>query len=384
MSNSNHKSQPEVPFVDLAAQFRSLEPEINAAIAGVLQRTDFILGEHVELFEQEFAQFCGAAHAIGVDSGMSALELALRAFDIGPGDEVITAANTFIATALAISHTGATPVLVDIDPLTYNIDPAKIEQAITPRTAAILPVHLYGQPAEMNTIREIAERHGLLVIEDSCQAHGATYKGKRTGALGHAAAFSFYPGKNLGAYGDGGMIVTNDAAAAACLRRLRNYGQSKKYYHELRGYNHRLDTIQAAVLRVKLPHLDRWNQLRRNHAAEYRRALAGTSLVVPATSPSVEPVCHLYVIRVNEREELMAHMADLGVATGIHYPVPIHLQQAYVDLGYKRGDFPVTEAYSEQILSLPMYAELTPEQINLVTGSVRAFEDSNSRVRVAS
>lgn len=362
-----------VPFVDLRAQYMSLASEVQQAISAVLERGDFILGKEISLFEEEFAAYCGVKHAIGVDSGTSALELALRAYGIGPGDEVITAANTFIATAFAVSYTGATPVLVDVDPQTYTIDVSLLENAITDRTRAIIPVHLYGHPADMNPILEIAQQHGLVVIEDACQAHGAKYKGKRVGSLGRAAAFSFYPAKNLGAYGDGGMVVTNDERVAESLRMLRNYGQREKYHHVLRGYNHRLDTLQAALLRVKLKHLDAWNAARRQRARLYGELLAHSSVILPMEADYAEHVYHLYVIRIEDRDELRSHLHDKGIATGIHYPIPIHLQPAYRDLGYEKGSFPVTEEYAEQILSLPMYAELTPGSIEYVADAIRRF-----------
>lgn len=362
-----------VPFVDLRAQYKSLTSEVQQAISAVLERGDFILGEEVSLFEEECAAYCGVTHAIGVDSGTSALELALRAFDIGPGDEVITAANTFIASALPISYTGATPVLVDTDPQTYTMDVSLLENSITERTKAVIPVHLYGQPADMDPIMEIARKYGLVVIEDACQAHGAKYKGKRVGSLGHAAAFSFYPAKNLGAYGDGGMVVTNDKRVAKSLQMLRDYGQREKYHHELLGYNHRLDTLQAAVLRVKLKHLDAWNAARREHAQLYGELLAHSPVVPPTEADYAEPVYHLYVIRVEHREALRAYLRDKDIATGIHYPIPIHLQPAYRNLGYKKGSFSVTEEYAEQVLSLPMYAELTPGSIEYVAEAIRDF-----------
>lgn len=361
-----HTQQSQVPFVDLAAQYRTISAEINEAVSRVIRDTDFILGREVSLFEEEFASFCEAKYAIGVDSGTSALELALRAYEIGPGDEVITAANSFIASALAISHAGATPVLVDVDPETYTIDVAAIEKAITPRTKGVIPVHLYGHPADMDPIVQLAQRHGLVIIEDACQAHGARYKGNRTGSLGHAAAFSFYPGKNLGAYGDGGMVVTSDQAVAKRLEMLRNYGQKEKYQHMFRGYNRRLDTLQAAVLRVKLKHLDEWNDARRQHAKSYRRLLEQNGIVTPYAVAHAESVWHLYVIRSGQRDVLKEHLAGRGISAGIHYPIPIHLQPAYRDLGYRQGDFPVTEEYAHQILSLPMYAELTAEVIGRI------------------
>ena len=371
------KQPPQIPFVDLTAQYRTIAEEINEATSRVIQEADFILGREVRLFEEEFAAFCEARYAVGLDSGTSALELALRAYDIGPGDEVITAANSFIASALAISHAGATPVLVDVDPFTHTIDVTGIERAITSRTKAILPVHLYGHPAHMDPIRQLAEQHGLIVIEDACQAHGARYKGRRAGSLGHAAAFSFYPGKNLGAYGDGGMVVTNDADIRKRLEMLRNYGQEEKYHHLTQGFNRRLDTLQAAVLRVKLKYLEKWNAARRWQAELYHRLLAGTELVLPSEAVGAQSVWHLYVIRTEHRDKLKEYLASRGIAAGIHYPVPIHLQPAYKNLGYKRGSFPVTEQYAQRILSLPMYAELTPELIEYVSKTILTFLSAN-------
>jgi dTDP-4-amino-4,6-dideoxygalactose transaminase len=362
-----------VTFLDLGAQYRTIAAEISEVIAKVIREADFILGRELRLLEEEFASFCEVQYAVGTDSGTSALELALRAYDIGSGDEVITAANSFIASALAVSHAGATPVLVDVDPRTYTIDVLAIEKAITPRTRAIIPVHLYGHPADMDPIQCLAEKHGLVVIEDACQAHGARYKGRRAGSLAHAAAFSFYPGKNLGAYGDGGMVVTNDPNLATRLEMLRNYGQKEKYHHLIRGYNRRLDTLQAAVLRVKLKYLKEWNTARRRHAELYHRLLEGSGVVTPRDADYVESAWHLYVIRTDQRDKLRAHLADRNIGTGIHYPVPIHLQPAYRGLGYKTGDFPVAEAYARQVLSLPMYAELKPESIEWVCETVRDF-----------
>ncbi len=374
MSSAQVVAPDKVPFVDLVAQYESIKGEIDAAISGVLRRADFVLGEDVELFETEFAAYCGAAQAVAVDSGTSALELALRAFHIGEGDEVITVANTFIATASAISFTGARPVLVDCDPRTYTIDVAQVESAITPRTRAIIPVHLYGQAADMDPIVAIAGRYGLVVIEDACQAHGARYKGRRVGALGDAAAFSFYPAKNLGGCGDGGILTMNDAQTADRVRRLRNYGQTVKYHHVEMGYNHRLDTIQAAVLRVKLPYLDRWNAQRRDHAARYDQLFAGSSVVVPAVANYAEPVYHLYVIQTPvDRDGLRQSLQEQGIGTGIHYPIPIHLQESYCDLDYPRGQFPVTERLADRGVSLPMFAELNPAAIERVSQVVQAF-----------
>lgn len=377
-------NQPPVPFVDLAAQYRAISTEITQATSKVIQEADFILGKDVRWFEEEFASFCEAKYAIGVDSGTSALELALRACDIGPGDEVITVANSFIASALAVTHAGAKPVLVDIDPGTYTMDVAAIQKAITPRTKAILPVHLYGHPADMDPILEIAQQFGLMVIEDACQAHGTRYKGRRAGSMGHAAAFSFYPGKNLGAYGDGGMIVTNDETRAKRLEMLRNYGQKEKYQHLFCGFNRRLDTLQAAILRVKLKYLEKWNAARRRNAKLYNEALAESGVVLPVEAPGAESVWHLYVIRTEQRELLKEYLVSRGISASIHYPIPIHLQPAYRELGYKRGDFPVTEAYAQRILSLPMYAELTPDQIKYIAGAVNSFMTASLGRAVAS
>lgn len=371
MDNGNNQRQ--VPLVDLGVQYETIETDINQAIAGVLHKTDFILGESVELFEREFAAFCETQYAVGVDSGTSALEMALKAYDIGPGDEVITAANTFIASTLAISYTDAKPVLVDIDPETYMMDPRLLEAAITPRTKAIMPVHLYGHPVDMDRVLEVARLNNLIVIEDASQAHGARYKGQRVGSLGHVAAFSLYPAKNLGAYGDAGIVVTNDAQVAETLRLLRNYGSTRKYHHMLRGYNRRLDTLQAAVLRVKLGHIDAWNAARRQHAQLYHQLLKDSPVRLSVTADYAEPVYHLYIVRVEDRDGLQAHLHDQGIATGIHYPIPIHLQPAYRDLGYSRGDFPITERCAEQILSLPMFPELTPELIEYVANAVLDF-----------
>jgi dTDP-4-amino-4,6-dideoxygalactose transaminase len=365
--------QLQVPFVDLAAQHEALSAELNEAMRKVIRDSDFILGRELRLFEEEFAGFCGVRYAIGVDSGTSALELALRAHDIGPGDEVITAANSFIASALAVSHAGATPVLVDVDPASYTIDIFALKKAITTRTKAIIPVHLYGHPADMGPIGQLAEQHGLAVIEDACQAHGGLYKGRRAGSLGHAAAFSFYPGKNLGACGDGGMLVTNDPDVAKRVEKLRNYGQEKKYHHVTRGYNRRLDTLQAAVLRIKLKHLEEWNAARRQHAEHYRRLLEGNGVVTPREAMHVESVWHLYVIRVEQRDLFREYLATRGITTGIHYPIPIHLQPAYQDLGYKKQDFSVSEVYAQRIVSLPMYAELAPDQVEYVAEAICEF-----------
>ncbi len=362
-----------VPFVDLRANYQSIKTDADAAVMGVLERSDFILGKAVGEFEEAFASFCGVKHCVGVDSGFSALEMILRGYGIGPGDEVITQANTFSATALAIATVGARTVLVDVDEKTYTMDPALLEAAITPATKAILPVHLYGQPADMDPIVEVARKHGLLVIEDACQAHGALYNGRRTGSLGDAAAFSFYPAKNLGAYGDGGAVVTNDPTLTERIGWLRNVGQRAKNDHAVKGFNHRLDTLQAAVLKVKLPHLDGWNQKRAAAVEVYQDALGDLPVITPQKSPDVQHVYHLYVVRAARRNLLADCLKDAGVGTGVHYPIPIHLQPAFADLGYDRGSFPVTEKLCGQILSLPMYPEIQPESIQYVANTIREF-----------
>jgi len=359
----------QIPFVDLQAQHESLTSEIDQALRQVFTQGDFILGAAVEAFEREFAVLHDVQHAIGVGTGLDAIALALRAYDIGPGDEVITAANTFIATALAILAVGARPVLVDADRERYTIDPSGLSAAITSRTRAIVPVHLFGQPADMEAVLAVARRHNLVVIEDAAQAHGARCNGQRIGGFGHAAAFSFYPSKNLGACGDGGIIVTNDDRTAARLRLLRNYGQRAKYFHTIAGTNSRLDAVQAAILRVKLPHLDAWNASRRRHAAQYAERLS-SRVRTPSTADGVEHVFHLYVIETDRRDAMQHHLRSREIASGIHYPVPIHMQEACKDLGYRAGDFPVTERAAERMLSLPMYPELTPAQVDYVSDAV--------------
>lgn len=370
--NAMHKlpERRNIPFLDLTAQYSSIKPEVDEAIARVVETSDFILGAELERFETEFAAFCGVKHCIGVDSGLSALELVLRAWGIGPGDEVITAANTFIATALAISNAGATPVLVDVDSHTQNIDPEAVRSAITPRTRALIPVHLYGAPAEMDAINEMAAQYDLAVLEDACQAHGAKYKGRRAGSLGHAAAFSFYPGKNLGAYGDGGAVVTNDAALARQLRAMRNYGQQAKYVHCTKGFNRRLDTLQAAVLRVKLRYLDRWNAMRYDHARSYGEMFGASSIALPCVPAYIQSSWHLYVVRSSFRDSVRDYLGARGIATGMHYPTPIHMQKAYADAGYRKGEFPITERLASEVLSLPMYPELDHASVEQIAEAV--------------
>lgn len=363
---------PAIPFVDLAWLHQSLADDIDRAVKGVLERSDFILGAAVEEFEDAFADYCDVEYAVGVDSGYSAIELALRAYDIGPGDEVIAPANTFVATVGAIEACGATPVLVDIDPDTSNVDPALVAAAVTPATQAIIPVHLYGRPAPMQEIRAIADRHGLIIIEDACQAHGARYQGRRTGGLGDAAAFSFYPGKNLGALGDGGAVVTNDADVANRVRLLRNLGSTVKYHHEIKGFNHRLDTLHAAVLSVKLPYLDQHNALREEAASIYAKLLDDSTVKLPKAAEPGEHVYHLYVVEVARRDGLQAQLGAHGIGSGIHYPVPIHLQPAYRALGAP-GTFPVTETVAKRILSLPMYPGISREAVERTAETVRAY-----------
>ena len=363
-----------VPFVDLAAQYNQIQAEVDTAIKQVLLRSDFILGTEVAEFEQDFAKLIGVEHAIGVSNGLDALRLALMALDIGPEDEVILPTNTYVATALAVSAVGARPVLVDCDPQTYNIDIASIEPAITPRTRAIIPVHLTGQAADMDPILELANRYQLEVIEDAAQAHGTLYKGRPAGSLGRLGCFSFYPGKNLGAYGDGGMITTREALLAERLRRLRNYGQRVKYEHCEKGLNARLDTLQAAVLKVKLPYLSEWNASRVRHAETYRRLLSGVGdLRFQQQVAYSTHIYHLFIIETASRDALQKHLAAAGIQTGIHYPTPIHLQSAYSDLGYRRGDFPHAEQLANCSLSLPMFPELSKVQLTQVVQAIRAF-----------
>jgi len=362
-----------IPLVDLKAQYRSIKAELEVATTRIFENSSFILGAEVEAFEQAFARYCGVKHAIGVSSGTDALQLALLGYDISEGDEVITTPFTFIATAAAISHVGATPVLADIDPHTYNIDPAKIEAAITPRTKAILPVHLYGQPAEMAPILDIARRHGLWVIEDACQSHGATYFGRKTGGLGDVACFSFYPSKNLGAAGDGGMLTTNDDSFAEWARKVRDHGRTGKYVHGLVGFTYRLDALQAAILNAKLGHLDAWNEARRRNAAIYSELLASTDIVVPQEAEGCRSVYHVYAIRTPQRDGLLAHLQRKGIGASVHYTLPVHLQPAYAALGIPKGAYPVAETCAESVISLPMYAELTREQIGEVVGAIREF-----------
>lgn len=362
----------QINFVDLKKQYNSIKDDVDEAIKRVIDNTAFILGDEVEAFEKEFAQYCGVKYCVGVDSGTSALSLALKSLGIGEGDEVITVPNTFIATTLAISSVGADVKFVDIDPDTYNIDVNKLKEAISDKTKAIIPVHLFGQAADMDEILEFAKENNLKVIEDACQAHGAEYKGKKAGSMGDVACFSFYPGKNLGAYGDGGALVTNDEEIKEKLIALRNYGSKIKYHHPLKGFNNRLDGIQAAVLRVKLKQLDEWNEKRWKNAQLYSELLKD-SVEVPVEKEGYKHVYHLYVIKSKERDRLGEFLGNKGISTGIHYPVPIHLQKAYEDLGLDKGSFPVTEKCSEEMLSLPMFAELSEEEIKYIAESIKEF-----------
>ena len=360
-----------IAFNDLRPQYAALRAELDAAVARVLERGWFILGPELEAFEAEFAAYCGARHAVGVGSGTDALHLALRACGVGPGDEVITVAFTAVPTINAISLAGARPVFVDVDPATRTMDPAQVEAALTPRTRALLPVHLYGHAADMAPLQAIAQRHGLWLIEDAAQAHGTTYRGQRTGTLGHLAAFSFYPTKNLGAYGDAGAVVTNDDALAARLRLLRNYGQTDRYHHQIEGVNSRLDEVQAAILRVKLRHLDAWNAARRERAARYSAALAG--LTTPREASWTHHTYHLYVVEVPQRTRVQQALSEAGIGTLVHYPVPAHLQPAYAHLGVARGTLPVSERLGDTVLSLPLYPELPLEQVDRVAALLRAI-----------
>jgi len=375
-----------VPFLDLKVQYESIREEIDTAVWRVIERTAFAGGPFVAEFEEAFATAVGAEHAIGVSSGTSALWLALVAAGIGPGDEVITVPNTFIATAEAVSFCGATPVFVDIDESTYTMDPALLEGAITPRTKAVIPVHLFGQTADMNPIMEIARAHELMVLEDAAQAHGAGYLGRPAGSMGDAAAFSFYPGKNLGAYGEAGAVVTNDAGLATRIRMLRDHGQEQKYSHRMIGWNARMDGIQGAVLGVKLRHLDAWNESRRANARAYVEALSGAAGVVsPAEAPGRRHVYHVFAVRVPSRDEVIEKLRACEIGCGIHYPVPVHLQEAYRGLGLEKGSFPVAERCAREFLSLPMFPELTSEQIAFVAREILSVMDGSglSRARAA-
>ena len=364
-----------VPFLDLQASYQELQGELDAAYQQVMGSGSFILGEEVTAFEAEFAEFCEATCAIGVGNGLDALHLILRAYGIGKDDEVIVPAHTFIATWLAVSLAGATPVPIDPDPNTYNIDPELIASAITPRTRAIIVVHLYGQPADMDPITMIANKHGLKVIEDAAQAHGARYQGRRVGSLGDAAGFSFYPSKNLGAFGDGGAITTNDSHLAERLQLLRNYGSKKKNVHDTLGFNSRLDELQAAQLRIKLPYLDEWNRRRMNIAAEYMQALkpVASDFILPFVTKNTSPVWHLFVARYGNRPHLQEYLSSKGISSLIHYPIPPHLQEAYANLGYAKGSFPISEQLAQEVISLPMGPHLSLEEVKYVSSELLSF-----------
>lgn len=360
-----------VPYLDLKAQYRSIKGEIDAAVSRVLENSQFVLGEEVAAFEQEFAKYCDARECAALNSGTSALHLALLAAGVGPGDEVITVPFTFVASVASILYTGARPVLVDIDPQSFNMNPTAVEAAITSRTKAILPVHLYGQTADMDPILEVARRHGLVVIEDAAQAHGAKYKGRRAGTLGDIGCFSFYPTKNLGACGEGGAITTNNPAYAKTIRMLRDWGQDSKYHHLLRGFNYRMEGLQGAILRVKLLHLEQWIETRRALAGKYTEQLAHTELALPREMPWARHVYHVYSLRTADRDSFRAALQTQGIQTSVHYSIPAHLQPAYADLGYGRGSFPASEAAANEVVALPIYPELSSSQFDTVCNSVK-------------
>jgi dTDP-4-amino-4,6-dideoxygalactose transaminase len=364
----------EIPLVDLKTQYEDIREEILESVESVLKTTQFILGKDLSLFEGAFARYCGSEHCVGVGSGTDALHLALRALEIGRGDEVIVPANSFIATAFAVSYTGATPVFVDVSPDDFNVDVQCIEQAVNERTKAVVPVHLYGQPADMDGVMNVARRHGLKVVEDACQAHGASLGEKRVGSIGDAGCFSFYPGKNLGAYGDGGAVVTDDPELAERIRLLRNYGQPKKYVHGMLGYNSRLDTIQAAILRVKLKRLDAWNEMRRSAAGLYNQLLAGEAVTLPKENAGRRHVYHLYVIQHSDRDRLVSSLSGKGIGCGIHYPIPLHHQQPYQNARAVPDGAPVATELSGKILSLPLYPEITEERIRRVVSGIASFD----------
>jgi dTDP-4-amino-4,6-dideoxygalactose transaminase len=374
-SNSNQTSDAgaRIPFLDLRATYLEVKQEIDQAVGRVLNSGQYLLGREGEAFEKEFAQYIGVEHCVGVGNGLEALHLSLRALGVGAGDEVLVPSNTYIATWLAVTYAGATPVPVEPDERTYNIDPSKLEAAITKRTRAIIAVHLYGQSADMDPIREVAKARKLWVVEDAAQAHGARYKGRPVGGLGDSAGWSFYPGKNLGAFGDGGAVTTNDRELAERVRTLRNYGSRVKYYNESKGFNSRLDEIQAAILRVKLKCLKEWNDRRRSVAARYAKDLKDLALVLPFVPTWTEPVFHLFVVRTRKRDLLRKHLEDSGINTLIHYPVPPHLQEAYRDLNLKQGDLPISEAIHNEVLSLPIGPHIAPSQVERVISAVREF-----------
>jgi dTDP-4-amino-4,6-dideoxygalactose transaminase len=362
-----------INFVDLRKQYAPFKDDILTGIENVLDGMQLFLGENVQQFEKEFAQVCGTSNGIGVGDGTAALHIILRGLGIGPGDEVITVSHTFIATAEAIVLTGAKPVFVDIDPHTYLMDVSQVENKITPHTKAILPIHLYGQTVDMDPLLDIASRHGLKVIEDACQAHGAKYKGREAGSLGDAAAFSFYYSKNLGAYGEAGFISTNNDELAETVRKIRDHGSGIRYHHDILGFNSRLDEIQAVILRAKLPHLMEWCELRRKHANKYNELLSELPLLTPGEKADNTPVYHLYVIKTAQRDKLQTFLKEKGIHTGIHYPIPIHQQKAFKDLGFGEIELPITEETTPQILSLPMFPELSDEEIKYIADSINTF-----------
>jgi dTDP-4-amino-4,6-dideoxygalactose transaminase len=373
MATAEPRATMQVPLVDLKIQYQAIKDEVLAAVADVFEGMQLFLGPNTRAFEAEFAAYCHAAHAVGLNSGTDALILGLRAAGVGPGDEVITVSHTFFADTEAPALIGAVPVFVDVEPDTWNLDPTKLEAAITPRTKAIVPVHLCGQPADMAPIMAIARRHGLFVLEDACQAHGADYRGQRVGAIGDAACFSFYCSKNLGAFGEGGMLTTNNPEVAASVRRLRDHGSDRRYEHAAIGTNARLDEVQAAILRVKLRHLDEYNAGRQAAAAAYGAALAGTGLELPTVRPDRTHVYHLYVVQGPRRDALKEYLGARGISTGVHYPIPGHLQPAAKPWSKGPGSLPVTEALTGKVLSLPMYPELTRDQVAYVADAIRAF-----------
>lgn len=360
-----------IPFLDLKAQYDSIKDEVLSAVSSTLASTQFVLGKEVAAFEEEFAAYSGGKFGIGVNSGTSALHLALLAAGVKAGDEVITVSSTFVATVAAIDYIGARPVFVDVDLQTLNMDATQVEAAITERTKVIMPVHLHGQPADLDPLLDIARRHGLILIEDAAQAHAAEYKGRRVGSIGDLGCFSFYPGKNLGAYGEGGMVVTNNEAFAHTIGMLRDWGQERKYQHVIKGFNYRMEGVQGAILRVKLRHLDAWTEARRRHAARYDELLAGVAVQRPVEMPYAKHVYHVYAIRTPKRDQIQESLQAKGIQTGIHYPIPVHLQKAYADFGYGVGALPVTEQAASELLSLPMFAELENGQIEAVCAAVR-------------
>ena len=364
-----------IPFVDLKAQYQSIKPEVDAAVISVFETTQFVLGSAVASFEKQFAAYCKVEHALGVSSGTSALHLALLAAGVGAGDEVITTPFTFVATVSAIDYARAKPVFVDVLPDTWLMDPARVEAAITPRTKAILPVHLHGRSAEMDPILEIARRRGLVVIEDAAQAHGAEYHGRRAGSMGQLGCFSFYPGKNLGAYGEGGAVTTNDPELAKRVRLLRDWGAERKYHHDLKGFNYRLEGVQGAVLGVKMKYIEGWTESRRRHAARYDKLLQGTSYGRPAPEGDTRHVYHVYALRHAKRDLLQKHLEARAVQTGIHYPIPVHLQKCFAELGHKPGDFPNAERIALETLSIPMFPEMTEPQQDEVVAALREWSE---------